>query len=124
MPQLPEAASLKERLAATSQEWLPAGVPLLVLIALLAIIEIGAPGFATIDTSTVMLADTAVLFILAAGVTFVILLGGIDLSIQAVASLASVILAQLLPSWGLIAIPVAILAGIVSGAAGGFIHVR
>jgi ribose transport system permease protein len=124
MQQLPQAASLKERLAATSQEWLHAGVPLLVLVALLAIIEIGAPGFATIDTLTVMLADTAVLFILAAGVTFVILLGGIDLSIQAVASLASVVLAQLLPSWGLIAIPVAILAGIVSGAAGGFIHVR
>ena len=33
------------------------------------------------------------LFVLATGVTFVIMLGGIDLSIQAMASLASVIVA-------------------------------
>ena len=38
-------------------------------------------------------ADTATLFVLATGVTFVIMLGGIDLSIQAMASLASVIVA-------------------------------
>ena len=37
--------------------------------------------------------DTVTLFVLAAGVTFVIMLGGIDLSIQAMASLASVIVA-------------------------------
>ena len=50
------------------------------------------------DTLVMVLADTAVLFLLATAETFVILLGGIDLSIQAIASLASVLLAQLLPS--------------------------
>jgi ABC-type branched-subunit amino acid transport system ATPase component len=39
-----------------------------------------------------------------AGVTFVIMLGGIDLSIQAVASLSSVIVAVLLPGAGLFSI--------------------
>ena len=64
------------------------------------------------------------LFILATGVTFAILLGGIDLSIQAVASLASVILAQLLPSLGLAAFPVAILPGLPSACVSGIVHVR
>ena len=64
------------------------------------------------------------LFILATGVTFAILLGGIDLSIQAVASLASVILAQLLPSLGLAAFPVAILSGLAFGVLSGVVHVK
>ena len=41
--------------------------------------------------------DTAALFILATGVTFVIMLGGIDLSLQSMASLASVVVALYLP---------------------------
>ena len=44
--------------------------------------------------------DTAVLFILATGVTFVIMLGGIDLSIQSMASLASVIVALTVAALG------------------------
>ena len=83
-----------------------------------------APGFLTGETLTLLLANTAVLFILATGVTFVILIGGIDLSIQAVASLASVILAQLLPSLGLAAFPVAIAAGVAFGMISGVVHVR
>jgi len=65
-----------------------------------------------------------VLFILAAAVTFVIMLGGIDLSIQAVASLASVIVAQLLPVIGLAALPAALLAGLAAGLVSGLVHVR
>jgi ribose transport system permease protein len=71
-----------------------------------------------------VLADTSVLFILATGETFVILLGGIDLSIQALASLASVIVAQLLPSLGLGAFPVAIVTGLLFGIVSGMVHVR
>ena len=50
--------------------------------------------------------------------------GGIDLSIQAVASMTSVILAVLLPQFGFAAIPVAVLAGCLSGAVGGAAHTR
>ena len=96
-------------------KWTHGAIPLVLLVALLLIIEIAAPGFLTGETTALLFANTAVLFILATGVTFAILLGGIDLSIQAVASLASVILAQLLPSLGLAAFPVAILSGLAFG---------
>ena len=42
-------------------------------------------------------ADTMTLFLMASGVTLVIMMGGIDLSVQAVASMTSCILAAYLP---------------------------
>lgn len=107
-----------------SAGWVQGAIPPALLVLLIAVVEIGSPGFLTGETLALLLANTAVLFILAAGVTFVILLGGIDLSVQALASLASVILAQLLPSLGLFAFPVAILAGTFFGFVSGIVHVR
>lgn len=98
--------------------------PPALLLVLIAIVEIGSPGFATPETLAVVFSDTSVLFILATGVTFAILIGGIDLSIQAVASMASVIVAQLLPSIGLLAFPAAILCGLAAGIVSGVVHVR
>jgi ribose transport system permease protein len=104
--------------------WIHGAIPPALLVALVAIIELASPGFLTGQTIALLLNNTAVLFVLATGVTFVILLGGIDLSIQAVASLASVILAQLLPSVGLLAFPIAIFAGFVFGCISGIVHVK
>jgi ribose transport system permease protein len=104
--------------------WVQGAIPPILLVVLIAIIEIGSPGFLTGETLALLLSNTAVIFILATGVTFVILIGGIDLSIQAVASLASVILAQLLPRVGIAAFPIAILAGLISGILSGYVHVR
>ncbi|MBB3233368.1 ABC transporter permease [Phyllobacterium endophyticum] len=106
-----------------SNSWVQGAIPPALLAVLIIIVEIGSPGFLTGETLALLLSNTAVLFILATGVTFVILIGGIDLSIQAVASLASVILAQLLPSMGLLAFPVAIAAGLVFGILSGVVHV-
>jgi ribose transport system permease protein len=97
--------------------------PVLVLIGLVALIGLLRPGFLNLDTLVVVMADTAILFIIAAGVTFVIMLGGIDLSIQSVASLSSVIVAALLPGAGYWAFPAALLAGLVTGAFSGVVHV-
>jgi ribose transport system permease protein len=69
-------------------------------------------------------ADTATLFIMATGLTFVIMLGGIDLSVQVVASLASVVLAVTLPSLGLLALPLAVLTGAAAGFCSGLAQVR
>ena len=113
--------SLKTLLAAG---WLQGAIPVALLVGLILIIEIAAPGFLTGDTLLLLLSNTAVLFVLAAGVTFVILIGGIDLSIQSVASLSSVILAQLLPHIGLLAFPVAILSGFLFGLLSGYVHMR
>ncbi len=104
--------------------WIHGAIPPALLVGLVILIELAAPGFLSGETLSLLFANTAVLFILATGVTFVILLGGIDLSIQAVASLASVVLAQLLPSYGLLAFPIAIATGFAFGLLSGIVHVR
>lgn len=116
--------SLSDLKSLFAKGWVQGAIPPALLVALILIVEIASPGFLTGETLTLLLSNTAVLFILATGATFPILIGGIDLSIQAVASLASVVLAQLLPSMGLAAFPVAILAGLVFGILSGVVHVR
>jgi ribose transport system permease protein len=107
-----------------SAGWIQNAVPPALLVFLILGIEVAAPGFLTGETLNLLLSNTAVIFILATGVTFVILIGGIDLSIQSVASLSSVIMAQLLPRFGLLAFPAAILAGLIFGLLSGYVHVR
>lgn len=114
-------STLRSRL---TSGWSQGAIPPALLVALVVIIEIAAPGFLTGETLTLLFANTAVLFILATAVTFPILLGGIDLSIQAVASLASVVLAQLLAPLGLVAFPIAVAAGLAFGMLSGVVHVR
>lgn len=74
--------------------------PFAALVALYVLIEIAEPGFMALSTQLGLLADSSTLFIMAAGTTFVVLLGSIDLSLQSVASLASVMVALFLPRYG------------------------
>lgn len=103
---------------------LRAAAPALFLLLLVVAIAIAEPGFGTPDTLLIVLADTTTLFTLAAGVTFVILLGSIDLSIPSVASLSTVIVALLLPQIGVGAFAVALAAGATAGLVSGVVHVR
>lgn len=93
--------------------------PFLALIVLYVLIEIAQPSFFAPSTQLGLLADSSTLFIMAAGTTFVVLIGSIDLSLQAVASLSSVIVAMLLPRYGAMAAVVALAAsfgiGLLSG---------
>ncbi len=102
--------------------WVRDHIPLIALVALVVLVGLIDTRFFTISTLLVLVSDTMTLFLMATGVTFVILMGGIDLSIQAVASMTSVIVAVLLPEFGFVAIPVAVLAGCLSGAVGGAAH--
>ncbi|MFO1068644.1 MAG: ABC transporter permease [Geminicoccaceae bacterium] len=104
----------------TLRQWLP----VLTLVVLCAIVGFVTPQFLQIQTLLVLAADTATLFVLATGVTFVIMLGGIDLSIQAMASLASVIVALTVTQLGYGSIFLAIAVGALSGVCGGLAHVR
>jgi ribose transport system permease protein len=97
--------------------------PLLVLVGLVLVIGVLRPGFLSWDSLVVTVANTAILFILAAGSTFVVMLGSIDLSIQAICSFASVIVAALLPGYGYLAFPVAVAMGLVMGTVSGLFHV-
>src|SRR5580704_14399206 len=67
------------------RKWLP----LATLALLILLVGIAQPSFLQPITLIGLASDTAVLFILATGVTFVIMLGGIDLSIQSIAGLLS-----------------------------------
>jgi ribose transport system permease protein len=100
-----------------------AAIPILLLLGLVILIGTLQRSFLTVDTLLVVMADTATLFILAAGITFVVMLGGIDLSIQAVASLSSVIVAITLAHIGYWAFPMTLLIGILTGASSGIVHV-
>jgi ribose transport system permease protein len=62
--------------------------------------------------------------VLAAGVTFVIMLGGIDLSIESVASFCSVVVAMTLPYVGYLSFGLGALAGAVIGLINGLVHTR
>jgi ribose transport system permease protein len=100
-------------------EQIRAFAPLLVLVGLVLVIGTLRPGFFNLESLIVTVADTAILFILGAGSTFVVMLGSIDLSIQAICSFASVIVAVMLPTYGygylIAALAMGLLAGVVSG---------
>lgn len=102
------------------RQWLP----LATLILLIVIVGTLEPVFLQPATLLDLAGDTAVLFILASGVTFVIMLGGIDLSLQSMASLSSVIVALALPRLGYGAFPAAIAAGALAGLLAGLAHTR
>lgn len=109
----------------------PQHVPLvattLVFLLLYVIACIRYEGFASWFQATSLIADNAPLGLAALGMTFVILSGGIDLSVGAVIALSSIFLAScLVPpdqgGWGMntgVAIPLTLVGGAVFGAAMG-----
>jgi ribose transport system permease protein len=102
------------------RQWLP----LATLVVLIALVGVMQPGFLVPATLLQLASDTAVLFILATGVTFVIMLGGIDLSLQSMASLASVIVAVTIARLGYGSFAFAIGIGAIAGLLSGLAHVR
>ncbi len=99
-------------------------IPVLTLLALVILVGLVDPSFLSFRTLMVLTSDTMTLFLMASGATFVILMGGIDLSVQAVASMTSVIVAAALPELGILAIPAAVAAGGLAGLAGGVSHTK
>lgn len=98
-------------------------IPLLTLVALVLLVGVIDTSFFTFSTLMVLVSDTMTLFLMALGATFVILMGGIDLSVQSVASLTSVVLAVTLSPLGFAAVPLAVLVGCVFGIMGGAAHI-
>ncbi len=102
------------------QTWLP----LIVLVLLVLLVGGYDRSFFSPGNMMEVTADTMTLFLMASGVTLVIMIGGIDLSVQAVASMASCILAVYLLQFGIFAIPLAVLGGTIAGFAGGYVSTR
>ena len=107
-----------------TDERLRQAMPVIALVALVVAIGVVRPDFFHVSTLLIMISDTATLYLLAVGVTFVIMLGGIDLSVQSIASLASVVLAVAMPSVGALAFVLAVLVGGLAGAGSGVAHVK
>ncbi|WP_119270239.1 ABC transporter permease [Taklimakanibacter deserti] len=99
-------------------------LPLIVLAGLVLAVGAYDPTFFSIGNLMTVTADTMTLFLMASGVTIVIMMGGIDLSVQAVASMTSCILAAYLQHYGVLAIPLAVLGGMIAGFAGGIVSTR
>lgn len=97
--------------------WLQvAGIlPILVLICIL--FSILTPNFPTAGNVVNILRQASINIVLATGLTFVILTGGIDLSVGSILGVSAVIgvLVSLLPGLGWLAIPAALLTGLLLG---------
>jgi ribose transport system permease protein len=99
-------------------------LPLIVLAVLVLAVGVYDRTFFSLGNVLEVTADSMTLFLMASGVTLVIMMGGIDLSVQAVASMTSCILAVYLQKFGFFAIPFAVLGGTVAGFAGGYVSTR
>src|SRR3954454_7684671 len=121
------AASRRAAVPATLRDRLPAtaGAPTAFLLVAV-IFSIGTDQFLNADNLTLILDQTAPVTIAACAMTMVILMGGIDLSVGSILSLAGVLAAvQMRDGRGLVlAVVVAILAGAAIGALNGLITVR
>lgn len=91
------------------------------LIAMVVVFSIASPNFLAFDNIVGILLATTVNGVLALGVTFVIIAGGIDLSIGTVMSLSAVMAGVVITSWQL-PIPLGIVAGLATGAAAGMVN--
>src|SRR4051795_10991973 len=85
------------------------------LIVLIIIFSAASPNFLQFDNLVGILLATAVNGVLALGVTFVIITGGIDLSVGTVMTLSAVVMGIFITVWHL-PVPLGILAGLATGA--------
>lgn len=91
------------------------------LIGLVIIFSVASPYFLTVDNVIGILLATTVNGVLALGATFVIITGGIDLSVGTVMTLSAVVTAVLISVWGL-PVPVGLLGGLATGALAGLVN--
>jgi len=98
--------------------------PVAVLVALVLAISAFSPSFLSAYSLRVLAAESSVILLLAIGQTIVVILGGIDLSMAALASLTSVIVALLLPELGAGAVLGALCIAALIGALQGLVHAR
>ncbi|MDF2614401.1 MAG: ribonucleotide-diphosphate reductase subunit alpha [Clostridia bacterium] len=99
-------------------------VNIIAVLLIITIFYLINPAFLSIKNIKNILIDIAPLLLMACGVTFVLLLGSVDLSIGAVCSCANVILVRLLPIMGFNAYLITMLFGLASGLTLGIIHTK
>jgi len=91
------------------------------LIVLIVVFSLASPNFLQFDNVVGILLSTAVNGVLAVGVTFIIITGGIDLSVGTVMTLSAVMTGVFVTFWHL-PLPLGILGGILTGATMGLVN--
>lgn len=106
-------------------------MPILVLLALIVFFTALNPNFLSVRNFARIGIAAAPFFMVAIGVTFIIVMGSIDLSMEGAVSLSAVIFCfaflyfgGTLAAGAWVAIPIALIAGAAYGALNGFIHAR
>ena len=97
---------------------------LLTLLVLCAVASIYFPGFRTADNLANVFKQVSLSGLVSLGMAFVILSGGIDLSVGSIAAVATVLAARLSGQSGLIVVLIPILAGVCIGAMNGTLVTR
>ncbi len=112
------------RLRGIDVEKLRVWFPVITLAVLVAFVGVLDPSFLRPAALIQIAADVSTLFIMALGITFVIYIGGIDLSSQSIANMTTVLVTLLLPTmgWGVALFVLAV--GAVFGAVSGFVTTR
>jgi ribose transport system permease protein len=91
------------------------------LIVLFVVFSLASPNFFQFNNIVGILLATAVNGVLALGVTFIIVTGGIDLSVGTVMSLSAVMAGVFITVWGL-PVPLGVLAALATGASVGLLN--
>ncbi len=99
-------------------------LPWITLLALILIVGSADSNFLRPTNLISMAADIVPLFIMALGMTFAIYIGGIDLSAQSMANMTTVIATIALPTFGVGAALICILAGFALGALSGYVTTK
>jgi len=94
------------------------------LVVLAGLVGLANPSFFDPASLILLISDIVPLFIMALGMTFAIYIGGIDLSVQQIANMITVIATVYLAQFGIGVAVVAILAGFLFGAVSGFVTTR
>lgn len=93
-----------------------------VLVALFAYFSARDPAFATLGNVETLARQGTVTILAVLGMTFVIISGGIDLSIGSVVAFSAVVIATVIKRWGADAAVWAVMAGVASGALAGLLN--
>ena len=120
----PQAAAARARF---NPKYLPLAATISLFVAMATLGSVLYTGFFSAQVFLNLLIDNAFLIIVAVGMTFVILSGGIDLSVGSVVALTTMVLAALVEHRGwnpMVAIPLVLLMGTAFGAFMGFLIER
>jgi ribose transport system permease protein len=111
--------SIQRRLAWRSTLQAVGMLPVLIILGIA--FELMSGRFLSVQNLSIVAQQASINTVLAAGMTFVILTGGIDLSVGSIlaASAMVAIMGSQIPEWGMLGIPAALLMGLVLGLANG-----